>query len=346
MKQRFSVLFLVFVLALALVPSVSAQEAGCFDLPQEDCAIINSASVQSGDITSFVQDFSITLTASGLETLGMMLPGIPPEITFEVTGVGPFAFTPDAEIPVALSLDMSIDTDFGEEPIVGEFPFAIVGGYVYIPGDGEVIGIPVDAEDATGALSGLGLEGLGIDPTTLDAEAVDPASLGELLGGDPTELAVALEGLAQYVNYVRLADEDLMGMTVYPFEWSLDLTALLQSEEFNQLVQMAGGLAGEDPTTQQLLTLVGPLLQGLESELVITQSVGAEDNYIHEIDMYLPLTLDISPLLGGEPGSMAPIDVEFNFNVVVSEINSAPAAVAPEGARLLSEEEAEALMGS
>lgn len=344
--KKFALAFIMMlVLALTIAPSVSAQEDGCFNLSAEDCAIINAATANSNNITSFNQNFSIDFTASGLETLAMFSPGVPPEVSFNVVGSGPFSLLPDAEIPLATSLNMVVNADFGEGAQIDGFvvPFAIVDNYVYFPTGSELVGVPISAEDL-GELAAS--SGLGFDPTTMMGE--DMTGMMEGMGG----LAEAFAGFESFVDYQRLPDADVAGQTVYPFQFSIDLGGILNSPEFVEAMNMVGGMAagmlGEEAGAEEMagmMSMLTPLLQGIDSTIVVTQGVGADDNFIHSLTLDWDLSADLSALMGGEPGSMAPIVANFLFNVELTDINSNPSISAPEGARLLTEEEAAALLG-
>lgn len=349
MKKRLFVLA-VMLLALSMVPfAANAQADTCFNLSPEDCAIISDAAANSQqNITSFVQDFGLTVTGANLEVLAMLLPGAPGSFTLTANGSGPFAFTPDdMTSPIVMDLPMVFDVD----GMTMEFPLTIANGFVYFPMGGELVGVPLEAAGEVEA------GGVGAD----DLLGENPANLAELLGMDPAAAAGALNpsgtDTSAYVNYVRLADGDIMGQTAFPFEFTLDITALLNSPEFQQALGMLGGLLGgmggegmeEDPTTDMVLQLLPLILSGVESDMAVTQYVGADDNFIHRIEFELNFAIDLGVLMGtgagagGDTPQMPPLELGVDFWVELSDINAPVEVAAPEGARELSPEEAEAL---
>ena len=340
MKTRFVALFLVVVLALSLTSVVSAQNPGCFDLSADDCAVIQTASANSNSITSFDMAFEIDIVASNLGVLQMFSPGLPEAATFNITGVGPFQFVPDSEVPVEMYLDMTVDIDAGADmmQLSSEFPFAITNGHLYGPFDpsGSIVGLPIDAEDLAGAAASAG------------AGAVVPmdmmvGSIGDIMG-DTEGMGMALAGMEQYFTYIRGDDVDLMGMTASPFIFTIDVTSLLQSPEAMAVIEMAGGMAGDNPSVAGTMELIGPLLEAIVSEFSFTQYVVGD--MVQGLGSDLYFEIDLSPLMGAAPGSMQPIVVEVFFETVVTNMNTPFEISAPDGARELTPEEAESLMGA
>lgn len=349
MKTRILAVLLIVVLALGLVGAVSADN-GCYDLSAEDCAIVQGANANSAGISSFNMDWSIDFLAEGLETVGMMFGGgIGDSITFSNTGSGPFVFTGDPELPFALYTEQTASAGMGADvQDFGSFPFAIVNGFMYIPSSTGVVGIPANVVlDEAMAAAGSGMSSMGLPAGALDMSSMGEINnFGDLMGAESSGMADLEPLLSSYVNYVRLADEDMMGQTMYPFEYSLDLGALLNSEEFSQVLGMAGSLAPEDdPSAAAVLQMAPMILSGLDSEFAVTQWVGADDNFIHLLGVDWSLALDISPLMGAEPGSMDPITVDFSFEVELSDINADLSVPVPEGATELTEEQAAAMLG-
>ncbi|GAB4527330.1 MAG: hypothetical protein OHK0046_45020 [Anaerolineae bacterium] len=350
MKKMILVSLLVLVIAV-LVPAASAQEAGagCFNLSADDCALLQSASANTNTVTSFMQNFSIDFAVGGLESFDPTLPAI----TFNVSGTGPLTFTPDNPlVPFSMALDMVVNASgLMDAPLENaEVPFALVADTLYTTGNGELIGIPLNEEtlnlgDAAAAF------GVPVNPQDLlGGEGDAPTNLGELFGFGDMNMNPSGTDLSPYIDYVRLPDEDMMGQTMYPFQFTVDLTSLLNSPEFTQFMGMVGGLAGDDPNVQQGLALLPMLLGGVESDMVITQWVGADDNFIHKLTFDLSGALDLAFLTGGASAEGAPaippITLDLVFDVEISDINSEFVIAAPEGARILSPEEIQGLMGS
>jgi len=337
MKTRFLSIILVIVLALALVPAVGAQDDGCFGLSAEDCAVIQGAYANT-DATSFFQEFSIEFSATNLAALAALAPGGPEEITFSVTGSGPFVFTGEGDIPVAMALDMVVNAaGLMDEAIVdAAVPFAIVDGFMYsIFGEaGELVGLPIDSltESAGEADGGLGLP---VNPADLAGglEGAEFDSLADLLGGaDDAGAAAGGAGLDAYTTYTRDGD-------VFTFDFDLGL--FLTSPEFNELFALLGGLAGEENAAT--LGLVQGLLAGVVADIGVVQYVNPELNIVDRLTFTTDVELDLGALFGST--DMEPIMLNLVFDVQVSQINGEFAIAAPEGARQLTPEEADAIMG-
>ncbi|MEQ8677701.1 MAG: hypothetical protein RLP44_04175 [Aggregatilineales bacterium] len=343
MVKRFSAFVLVFLLALSIAPLVSAQDNTCYNLSAADCETINSASANTYTITSFNQTFSVDLNITGLEVAAMFAPEIPGSISFNVDGSGPFVILPGSEVPVELALDMVVNSSMGVDSLSNvSVPFALVGDYLYIPGTGETLGLPLSAFDdgdlpVVGELpSGAGVTNFG-SLLGLDAMSVDSVNPS---GTD----------LTGFINYVRLPDQDLMGQTMYPFQFNVDVDAILNSPDFMAMINSVSGMLGAsgaeaDPTVGIVLQLIPTLLAGVDSDVVITQYVGANDNFIHKLTFDFGFAIDLGVLAGatgGDSAQIPPVNIDLTFDVELSDINQVSSVNAPANARLLSEEEARA----
>lgn len=340
MNKRFFVALLMIVMALALVPTVGAQDDGCFGLPAEDCAAIQAGYAGLDNVTSFVQTFSIDFTATNLEALAMLAPGVPEAITFNVSGSGPLILTGEGDVPVQMAMDMVVNAaGLGEDLVAVPFALSVVDGFVYGPfGEGgELVGLPIDAltEGAGGAVGGLGLP---VDPAALAGgmEGAELSNLGDLFGAGDMAAGAGLGDMSAYTSYVREGDD---------FVFNFDLGAFLASPEFSQVMEMAGGLAGDDQNAAMVLGMAQGLLAGVVADVAVVQSLNAEAGIVDGLSFVTNVELDLAALFGGGQ-EMEPVQVSVVFNVDITEINAAPAVSAPEGARQLTAEEVNALMGT
>ena len=352
MKTRLLTAVMVFVLAMSLAPIASAQNSTCYNLSEEDCALIDAAFANTADITSFAQTFSLDFELLNLELLQFFQLGLPPGFTLNVDGIGVFSTLPEdpAAEPV-LALDMLVDIDDTLAPVTDvEVPLVIADGMVYLPGDGEIVALPFDTLGGVDVPMVGGL--LPIDPEELANS--DPATFGELL---PPDLGMALNpsgtDISFAADYVRLDDVELMGQTMYPFQFTLDIGSMLNSPEFLQFVQAlapALGSMGEEanPMMGMVVQLIPTLLSGVSSDMVVTQYVGADDNYIHKLTFDLTFEIDLSVLTAGSVGNdnttIPPLTANILFDVEISDINAPVEVTAPEGARELTPEEIDALL--
>jgi len=364
MKKLLS--FVLVVALVLLVPAVAAQEGDplCLNLSAEDCAVLTAASANTNTISSFTQTFYIDLNVSGLS----LLTGGPEDaMSAEISGSGPFVVGAAGEIPFALGLDMDVAFNDGTETIAGSLPFVIVDDVLYtlgeeMPGDGRIIGIPLNEETLAmldlGDLSG-GLLPLETDDL-LDGDDMmaPPETIGDLFGVDGAIMGGADEFVLRYTDYQRLPDAVVLDQTMYPFALTVDLTGMVRSPEVQELVGEVLGLADmfaetdeemmADPMVGMLLGLVPMLLEGIEGEIALTQYVGADDNYIRKLTFELDLVLDLGMLFGmGEPQEDAPefppITVDLIFDVELTDVNEDLVVTAPEGAVILTPEELEAM---
>jgi hypothetical protein len=142
-----------------------------------------------------------------------------------------------------------------------------------------------------------------------------------------------------YSSFARLDDVDMMGQTMYPFEFTLDIGGLLNSPEFLEVVGMLAGVAEDDPSMGGMMDMIPMLMAGIESELSMTEYIG-EDGYAHGISFALDFTADLSTLFG--PGD--PIEIALALDMELDNINAAPGVMAPDNVTILSEDEAEAMV--
>jgi len=350
--KRLLALVMVLVLALGFASVAGAQDgSGCYNLAAGDCEIINSAYANAAGITSFYQSWSIDFEASGLGILGMLAGGgVPESVTFTNTGEGPFVIDPSAEFPILMYTDQTASMSAGEEvQDFGTYAFALVNGHLYFPdGTGNNIGIPLEVlldPEVLGLDEQLGAMGLPAGSLDFSMDDLEITTFGDILGDTSGGMGGTDAFLAPYSDYVRLADEEMMGQTMYPFVYSLDLGGLLNSEEFSGLMALAGGMGGDDPSIAAAMEVVPMLLGGLEGNIVMESWVGADDGYIHLWAIGMDMTLDLSALMGGEPGSMEPVTMDFLFEVEISQQNESFDVPVPANAMEISADEARAILG-
>jgi hypothetical protein len=362
-KNRVSLLLLVCLLAFV---SVASAQTDCLNLSEADCAIITAAEVNSENVKSAQLSFEFDFSLGGLEAFAPEAAG---GVEFHVSGQGPFTSTgtPDPSTLMSgdvaafmglinTSMDLQIDVNVpGEAPFSSPFSFAIVDGTLYFsdPESGEWIGMTGEtvsqlAEQsmgAMGAMGGMGGLGTGASP--------DPT---ELMGQLPPELMTAItsidfEGLATtpgFLNYQRLADEQMMGQAMSPFQFTMDFGTLFKSSEFQNAVQQITQAAatmdtGSDSAeAAQMMMIVPMFLQGTTGTFNVTQWVGSSDQFIHQVAIDLEGAMDLSMLMGASGGSagaqMQPITLDLHIQIGFDQINQTFDIQAPEGAQILTPE--------
>jgi hypothetical protein len=361
MKTRLvSSLLIVLVLLAGVVPAVNAQGGDntltCYNLSADDCNLLVGAIANSENIQSFNMNFSLDFSLSGLSMLGAMTgsgadSGMPGDITFHVEGSGPFAMvTSDTFPPIIMDLAMNAMLNSGSDSQSGNMEVRIVDGYVYFtdPTTGEWSGTLI--EDAMQAAeTDLGITGLlpssGDMPqgqlNPQDLLGTDPNALMQAAGLSGTDAASLLE-IPGFINHVRLDDQDNM----HVFELTIDFAPLFASTEFQNIVNAAITQAtASDPNAAQTAMMVPMLLGGLTGNVVETQKVGIDDNFIHGVGLNLNMTLDLAALMppssstSSNTPQLPPIDLVFSFNVDLDQINQTFEVAAPEGATILTAED-------
>ncbi|MFW5748825.1 MAG: hypothetical protein ACOCYT_04345 [Chloroflexota bacterium] len=323
-----------------------APEAPCFNLPEDDCAIIVAAGEQAAAMTAFRQVFTIDFSATGLEPLALLVT-LPPSVAFSAEGTGDFTLDA-AGMPVNLTLDLQLNgTEDSVTTLDTALPLSLVDErlFVTLPEQGPV-SVPFNAETVEALELPLGLGDLLPIAQLLES---DPATFGEFIFLEDLGTALNPSGtnIGPFVDFVRLDDTELLGRAMQVFEFTLDVRALLNSAEFAELIAATSGMAADDPTLGIALQLLPVLLDQVQSELVITQYVSADDGYIHKLTFDLGLTIDIGALLSpsrGDDQPAQPIDIALLFDVELSEINEAVSITAPEDARLLTVAELQTLL--
>lgn len=325
--RRFSRLLTLATLVLMLMViggSAIQAQTDCMGLAQADCDILEAANANMDMVDSMTFDLSAELTVSGLELMAMLVPGLPGamELTLESDGVLD-GTNEAAQIFFDLAAEMAMEEASATGTLI------LIDEVVYmIDEDGQAYGVkPSDIDTAD-------------LPVEVDMEDMDVMELADALDFDIFAATFAGFGMdpSEYMSFARLDDVEMMGMTMYPFEFSMDIGALLNSPEFAEVLGMLAGF-GDDPSMAGMAEMIPMLMQGIESELSLTEYVG-EDGYVHGFAFSFGLVMDLSAMFG--PGE--PIEILVALDLGMDDINSAPAVSAPSDVTILSEDEAEAMM--
>ena len=336
MKSRIMAALLVMLLLVGLVSTVGAQDTStCLNLSDADCTILMNA--EAAAVTSANIDISASFSVTGIS---MLSPGTD-DINAEFTGTGAFQLVDGSVPPLAFKLDGS-GSAAGETTNVS---VVIVDGVAYgmdSSGDGKWHGVKI--EDLAASM-GLPLDQL--MSGDLSALTDMMGAMGGATGGTTaaTPDYSALEGIPGFLTMSRLADDTMDSQTMYPFSLDVDFAPLFNSPEFGQMMNeamsMAGGAAGSDPSTAQMMAMIPMFLQGTTITANVTQWVGADDGFIHKVSGDLNATVDLSALMGASGGAgttgspaMPPINVTGHFEVTLTNLNGSVDISAPAGATM------------
>ncbi len=339
MNARWLALGGVLALVLSMVLAAKAQGdpfLTCFNLPDEDCALLVAATENSADVRSFTLDFTADIAVSGLPGDRDSSPG---RIAIHVTGGGPFTWLESAAFPpLATQIDAQGTITAAGQTDAIDAHLTIVNGILYV----------LDSD--TGAWEGRPIAQLLHDPAV---EAVlggflgehgapelppDSLSLDQLLGVD---LSAALEdpGLASigrtpgFIDHQRLPDVDMNGQTMHVFRLTVDSDPLLESPEFHRALN---DLLRQASTEHPEIGTIRMLLPGVTVRLTHRQYVGADDLIIHGRGLELFASLDLSLLTGASGGRLPPpITLDTRLEIMIDSINEPFAIAPPEGGAII-----------
>jgi hypothetical protein len=339
-KTRFGLWLAFAALASIITISSAAQDDVfdfCFDLPADDCALINSASENTRRaLNSFNADYSLLLDISGLEALGLG-----DDLNFAVNGSGQFQLREAAALTVeSMQLDMVAVVEGEDQPVSA----VLVNSDFYFRAGAEGEwrgGNLIDAfTQLQSELSAEGMAGFNLPLQALLTAPPDQADFDSFALGLPdaspliAALAVSNPDLPGLIRYHRLPDESGEEQTLYPFALIIDFRPLITSRQFRSIVQQGLTLATSlDPSSadiSDIISMVLPtVLEQSGAQLNITQYIGADDALIRRLELDLSALIDLSALFGSAAGSDV-ITFDFAFSVKLNQINQPIHITTPE----------------
>jgi hypothetical protein len=338
MRSRLVAILLVLMLMTGLVSAVQAQNVDCYNLGEADCALLDSATANTATISSARVNGTVTFSLTGLEALA---PG-----TGDITGnlglSGPIAVRAGAVPPLATSMELTADVSIpGEDAMTGTMGMAIVDGIIYVqdPESSQWIGLPFEQiEQMAGAEMPFPLSSLFNPAATSFADLFNMEMLegfAAAAGGSAAEAGdmSALADLPGFINFQRLADENLMNQNMAVFSLDMDLAVLFNTPEFMEgLNQGLAAAGGADPSMAQIGAMLPLVLQNSTLTVNVSQWVGLDDNYIHQNSLTVKAEVDLSALMGT---TIPPINFDLTASFSLDEINGTFDIVAPEGATVM-----------
>jgi hypothetical protein len=334
MKSRLLALLLIFIVVLGLVPAVSAQsttpDLTCLGLAEADCTLVKEASANATNIKSFEQSFTFSLKIGGLAA---MQPGAK-DVTVTASGSGPISIDP-ANPTGSLELQGSVEG--GDAPQSGTLSAVIADGNLYVKNPkGEWVGAPLSV---LGADLNQQLSSLPMNPSSASS-AADPAALSKALQqlGLTEEDVTKLIQTPGFLTHEKLADVQVNGVNTSPFAYTIDFAPLFNSPDFDKVVNAIVTEASKtDPQAAQISMFL-PLLKQSKAAIKVTQYVSPEDKFVHQFDLDINASVDLSMLMGASGASSStpasPITIDLKFSVALDKINEPVSVTAPEGAKL------------
>lgn len=314
-------MFMALIAIFMMVGVAAAQDMPfdpCFGLGADDCAYINAANANGvGDATSFSIAWTLEVSGAGIPDPTMS------EFSFSSNGSIDLVESTNPVLPInAGSVQEVAFSGMGDEGAV-TVEFRLVDGLLYLqnPEDGTWISIDLVAvmSDPAFMEDALGQAGLPFNPMTGEGMENMP-SMETLL---PLFEILNMEG---FITYVRDGET---------FTWTVDLTALnaLFAAENQATLDSIVALATEiDPENGPAIGFMLPSIVALvqEGTITVTQVVNPELNIVERIGFTTDLSMDLATMMTGEAGE--PTLVNIAFWADLTNLNSAAAPVAPEGA--------------
>lgn len=367
MKTRLLSLMIVLALIIIITPAAhgdtSTSVPGCFNLSAEDCAFLWTAITKSNlGIHSFQQTIRLDVAMDGW--MGPAGDG-KPELSVSVEGQGVFKNDPARSLqdPLGatdLAVNLKARSSNGSQAVESPLNIAFVDatGYWQDPYTGQWVGI--SSQDAMamamammGVLSQMSpMDMVGAAEQSAAAAGmpmmIDPALINSWMNAGQVAVGMGMSLAAMpvtavlptpsfVVSYERLDPVELQGQTMSPFVLTLDLQPLLSSEKFQSTVAETLNAAAEtsgDPTLSMVAQMLPMVLNATEASMQITQWIGHEDQFVHELTVDVTLAFDSGALMG-MPSSGAPATVTVHLDVTMDQINADIQVEAPRQAALI-----------
>lgn len=312
-RLRILLLLTVIALIVALVPAASAQDQ-TFGLTQEEYDALVAANTNTASATSYDYSFDLTLDATSASSVT--------NVAIQGSGTLSEGFS--------LTADGSIKSDGDTSPIALSVMF--VSDTLYISMDGGTTWYSSTGEELAQMVTGMAGGMLPVDPTAL--ETGDLSGLESQMG-DMTGMMSGLENLdpSQFINITAAPDG---ATTVYTM--TVDIGALLSTPEMSSVIGAAmassgsmgmGGTTSATPSPQET-AMMGQMIGSMFSTATatITQTVDTAAQMVNGTVLNLSIPLDAM----GSAGD----GVTLNFDVTLSNFNTATPVVAPASSQPLS----------
>ncbi len=312
-------IMLALVAIVGVLPAFGARAQGMTcTLAADDCKILSTADANVSKETSFNQDFSFSLKASGTSSVDV-----------EATGSGLFGLDSGASMTdftsgkgIKLTLDITASTKGMGSDQSGKTNLVIVDGVAYVNVNDGKGWQGVKLSDAMQA--GGGTAGMMNNPAV--AAFQDPAFLQAL---------AAIPNIKGFITLTKTEAPDLDGQKMVGFTYALDLKTLATSKEIYPLIKAALKASGQgsadvpDDQLAQITSVAGKALA--DTTFTITRWVGATDNLYHALAIDLKAKID--PTSMGQTGD--PTNVSLNLTVKLTKVGQPVDVKAPAGAKMV-----------
>lgn len=339
--------FWVYMVAIAALlwggAGVSAQDApaNCGGLSESDCSILSESQAVMETLESAAIKFNLDMTFSGI-------PQMPASATINLSGDARYAVT-DAEtlqnftanmtddpagamedLFKAFALDstfiLQLPADLVDEsrPNRGAFSLRLVDGFAYMNVDKMMALI-----GETGSPNGW----MGLDLAGLYGRI-----LSQMGSANIPRQSAAADMMSDLVTIERRDDAELDGQTLAAFHYTVDYSELASNEAFMSLLRdqfESTGMMGQ-VNMDALMDFYAEAFAGLTLEM--TQLVGLDDHYVHNLSLQMDWTLDMAALgelFGGASDAVPDITIHLSANADLSQFNAAAPIEAPADATIL-----------
>ncbi len=285
---------LVIVVLVLSMPMVAfAQDPLCEGLSEADCAMVLSALDTVGTVESFTVpawEFSLTFDSGEGAT------------ELSAAGSAGFVIADDAANSVVyVKLDsLTMVPDDPSLPETAEL--MVVGGFAYVNYDGEWYGEELSESDLADVDEMLG---------TVQA-AGSVTDMDESLGLDMTGVFTT----------TREADDEMHGQSVAVYSMDLDLMTLIVNALSSPMVGEALGMGdmGMEEMSPEELSMMAMMFAPIlgESGIGAGLAVGLDDGYIHEVELWVDIDIDLS-MMGADS---SPITGEIYFSAEVTDVDA------------------------
>jgi hypothetical protein len=359
------VIVTLVLVALAVLGGVATAQdipVFCGDLSEDDCALLTEATETMREVESAVFHLDLDFSLSGI-------PEAPVDsIHFQINGDGAFALDNEAlralgefytspetmmenieELPTmiadalqAISADatfvLEIPAELREEsptPLPDRVSLSarLVDGFIYINLD------KLADLDATGSMprgwQGFDLAGFYRELLEQQMDTFEEA-FSAMPGLNTMNAFADPEFMSNFTTLERLEDAEIDGQDAAVFQTTLDYGAMFSDPTIQDYLRSSlegmGGFGGTKPDpemVEMMMNMYAQMFDGLTLEM--TQTIGQDDHYIHQVGMHLDWTPAFGAMFGMRGANM---NFVFDLQIDLARFNDAPEITAPEDATI------------